>query len=218
MPTFALTLVWADMEQNLLTDIELNVHELRCLMDSFSKTPTDPLSMLLLRSIERMRTDMGRLELEVKSVALVEEEKVEPEHADDSLSKHPDMDGLTPERVEVWCEEPKEPAVEEVIAESKVCSTTVGQKETYSSVLGERIKKSADLKKMISLNDSFRFSRELFGGNTDLMNRTLEQISVMSAYGTSVAFLSTRIKVDKDNETMTDFLELLNKYFDQSAS
>lgn len=43
------------MKQKLLTDIELDVHELKYLMDSFTKEPTPTLSELLKRSITRMQ-------------------------------------------------------------------------------------------------------------------------------------------------------------------
>ena len=43
------------MKQKLLTDIELDVHELKYLMDSFIKEPTPTLSELLKRSITRMQ-------------------------------------------------------------------------------------------------------------------------------------------------------------------
>ena len=84
-------------------------------------------------------------------------------------------------------------------------------------MLGESIKLAAGLRHSISLNDSFRFSRELFKGDTDLMNRVVEQISVMSSYKTAVAFLSSKIEIDEEKEAVVDFLELLKKYFNQSA-
>ena len=91
------------------------------------------------------------------------------------------------------------------------------KEEPKSAVLGESIKLAAGLRHSISLNDSFRFSRELFKGDTDLMNRVVEQISVMSSYKTAVAFLSSKIEIDEEKEAVVDFLELLKKYFNQSA-
>ena len=46
-----------------------------------------------------------------------------------------------------------------------------------------------------------------------MMNRVIEQISVMSSYKTAVAFLSSKISVDEENDAVNDFLELLRKYF-----
>ena len=51
------------MKQKLLTDIELDVHELKYLMDSFTKEPTPTLSELLKRSITRMPVSYTHLTL-----------------------------------------------------------------------------------------------------------------------------------------------------------
>ena len=106
---------------------------------------------------------------------------------------------------------------EPAIVEEPVVETVVKEEEPKSAVLGESLKLSAGLRHAISLNDSFRFSRELFGGNTDLMNRVIEQISVMSSYKTAVAFLSSKVELNEEKEAVNDFLELLKKYFNQSV-
>ena len=89
--------------------------------------------------------------------------------------------------------------------------------EVKTSVLGESIKISKGLRSSISLNDSFRFSRELFDGDSSLMNRVIEQISVMSSYKAAMAFLSSKVNINEENEAHNYFLELLKKYFNQSA-
>ena len=106
---------------------------------------------------------------------------------------------------------------EPAMVEEPVVETVVKEEEPKSVVLGESLKLSAGLRHAISLNDSFRFSRELFGGNTDLMNRVIEQISVMSSYKTAVAFLSSKVELNEEKEAVNDFLELLKKYFNQSV-
>ena len=106
---------------------------------------------------------------------------------------------------------------EPAIVAEPVVETVVKEEEPKSAVLGESLKLSAGLRHAISLNDSFRFSRELFGGDTDLMNRVIEQISVMSSYKTAVAFLSSKVELNEEKEAVNDFLELLKKFFNQSA-
>ena len=111
--------------------------------------------------------------------------------------------------------------VEEAVIEEPVVEDEMEEKEaedeSETAVLGESIKMAAGLRHSISLNDSFRFSREIFGGDPELMNRVIEQISVMSSYKTAVAFLASKVSVNEENEAMIDFLELLKKYFNQSA-
>ena len=246
------------MKQKLLTDIELDVHELKYLMDSFTKEPTPTLSELLKRSITRMQGRLDELQQEVDAVQVTspstveetaeEEDEVAGSEEDspviiqslESVVVKEDEEGeaivaeekpvviaaaaeTAAEEAEAAAEEEEEEEEEEgkkeepAIVEEPVVETVVKEEEPKSAVLGESLKLSAGLRHAISLNDSFRFSRELFGGNTDLMNRVIEQISVMSSYKTAVAFLSSKVELNEEKEAVNDFLELLKKYFNQSA-
>ena len=257
------------MKQKLLTDIELDVHELKYLMDSFTKEPTPTLSELLKRSITRMQGRLEELQQEVDAVQVIspsaveetaeEEDEVAGSEEDspviiqslESVVVKEDEEGeaivaeekpvviaaaaetaaaAAEEAAEEEEEEEEAAAAEEeeeeeeegkkeepAIVEEPVVETVVKEEEPKSAVLGESLKLSAGLRHAISLNDSFRFSRELFGGNTDLMNRVIEQISVMSSYKTAVAFLSSKVELNEEKEAVNDFLELLKKYFNQSA-
>ena len=241
------------MKQKLLTDIELDVHELKYLMDSFTKEPTPTLSELLKRSITRMQGRLDELQQEVDAVQVIspsaveetaeEEDEVAGSEEDspviiqslESVVVKEDEEGeaivaeekpvviaaaaeTAAEEAEAAAEEEEEGKKEEpAIVEEPVVETVVKEEEPKSAVLGESLKLSAGLRHAISLNDSFRFSRELFGGNTDLMNRVIEQISVMSSYKTAVAFLSSKVELNEEKEAVNDFLELLKKYFNQSV-
>ena len=242
------------MKQKLLTDIELDVHELKYLMDSFTKEPTPTLSELLKRSITRMQGRLDELQQEVDAVQVIspsaveetaeEEDEVAGSEEDspviiqslESVVVKEDEEGeaivaeekpvviaAAAETAAAEAEEEEEEEEEEgkkeesAIVEEPVVETVVKEEEPKSAVLGESLKLSAGLRHAISLNDSFRFSRELFGGNTDLMNRVIEQISVMSSYKTAVAFLSSKVELNEEKEAVNDFLELLKKYFNQSV-
>lgn len=239
------------MKQKLLTDIELDVHELKYLMDSFTKEPTPTLSELLKRSITRMQGRLDELQQEVDAVQVIspsaveetaeEEDEVAGSEEDspviiqslESVVVKEDEEGEAivaeekPVVIAAAAETAAEAAAEEeeeegkkeepAIVEEPVVETVVKEEEPKSAVLGESLKLSAGLRHAISLNDSFRFSRELFGGNTDLMNRVIEQISVMSSYKTAVAFLSSKVELNEEKEAVNDFLELLKKYFNQSV-
>ena len=244
------------MKQKLLTDIELDVHELKYLMDSFTKEPTPTLSELLKRSITRMQGRLEELQQEVDAVQVIspsaveetaeEEDEVAGSEEDspviiqslESVVVKEDEEGeaIVAEEKPVVIAAAAETAAEEeeaeaaaaeeeeegkkeepAMVEEPVVETVVKEEEPKSAVLGESLKLSAGLRHAISLNDSFRFSRELFGGNTDLMNRVIEQISVMSSYKTAVAFLSSKVELNEEKEAVNDFLELLKKYFNQSV-
>ena len=204
------------MKQKLLTDIELDVHELKYLMDSFTKEPTPTLSELLKRSITRMQGRLEELQQEVDAVQVISPSAVEEtaEEEDEVAGSEEDSPVIIQSLESVVVKEDEEG---EAIVEEPVVETVVKEEEPKSAVLGESLKLSAGLRHAISLNDSFRFSRELFGGNTDLMNRVIEQISVMSSYKTAVAFLSSKVELNEEKEAVNDFLELLKKYFNQSV-
>ncbi|WP_289689626.1 hypothetical protein [Bacteroides acidifaciens] len=209
------------MKQKLLADIELDVHELKYLMDSFTKEPTQTLSELLKRSVARMQGRLDELSQEIDSVELVSlssfvvEETVVKENEITAQEKDASVIIQSPKPViAAAAEEEEEEEEEPVIEEAPVI---IKKEEPKNAVLGESIKLAAGLRHSISLNDSFRFSRELFKGDTDLMNRVIEQISVMGSYKTAVAFLSSKVEIDEEKDAVVDFLELLKKYFNQSA-
>ena len=225
------------MKQKLLTDIELDVHELKYLMDSFTKEPTPTLSELLKRSITRMQGRLDELQQEVDAVQVISPSAVEETagEEDEVAGSEVDSPSIIQSLESVVVKEDEEEEI--IVAEEKpvvalteegkkeepaivaepVVETVVKEEEPKSAVLGESLKLSAGLRHAISLNDSFRFSRELFGGDTDLMNRVIEQISVMSSYKTAVAFLSSKVELNEEKEAVNDFLELLKKYFNQSV-
>ena len=220
------------MKQKLLTDIELDVHELKYLMDSFTKEPTPTLSELLKRSITRMQGRLDELQQEVDAVQVISPSAVEEtaEEEDEVAGSEEDSPVIIQSLESVVVKEDEEgeaivaeekpvviAAAAETAAEAAAAAAVVKEEEPKSAVLGESLKLSAGLRHAISLNDSFRFSRELFGGNIDLMNRVIEQISVMSSYKTAVAFLSSKVELNEEKEAVNDFLELLKKYFNQSA-
>lgn len=202
------------MKQKLLTDIELDVHELKYLMESFSNEPTSTLSDLLKRSICRMQERLGQLSEEIDAVQIESSEEVEQENEVDENTEDVEIEAEAEAAEEADAD--AEESAPSVIIESVIEETLVVE-EHKPMVLGECIKLSAGLRQSISLNDSFRFARELFAGDTELMNRVIEQISVMSSYKTAVAFLSSKVDVNQESEALNDFLELLKKYFNQSA-
>ena len=193
--------------QALLTNIELDIQELKYLMKAFEREPNGTLREVLKRNILQMRDRLDQMLTELDTVQKpVEGESIQP------ILTEKEIEETILEEVE----EEKE-TLQVVESQSQIEVQETIKNVSAGSILGERIRPVTDLRRSISLNDSFRFSRELFGGNTDLMNRVIEQISVMSSYKTAVAFLSSKVELNEEKEAVNDFLELLKKYFNQSA-
>ncbi|WP_291527964.1 hypothetical protein [Bacteroides sp. UBA939] len=147
--------------QTLLNDIELNVQELKYLMQVLTTDANPALRVVAKRNIQQIHERL------------------------DALQKLLD---------------------ENPVAASVTTSFT-------SSILGERIKPVTDLRHAISLNDSFRFAREIFAGDTECMNATISQLGSAPSLDKALELFSTTINVDEENEAIADFVELLKKYF-----
>ena len=223
--------------QALLNDIELDIQELKCLMEAVSRKPNSALREVAKRNIVQMR---GRLDIlleqldrgalpenelpdriinpmpePVSAAAAAEEEEEEEE--EEIVVGNPEKDEepvIVPEAPEMPESEQLElPEVTVEPAQSAEVSMKIETNTASTPILAERIKTAGDLRRSISLNDSFRFSRELFGGNMEQMNHVLQQIGEMHSLDAALVFLSSKIKVEEENEAKADLVELLKKYF-----
>ncbi|GFZ39348.1 hypothetical protein [Bacteroides nordii] len=189
--------------QALLTNIELDIQELKYLMEAFEREPNGTLREVLKRNILQMRDRLDQMLTELDTVQNpVERESIQP------ILTEKEIEETILEEVE---EEKETLQVVEFQSQIEVQETI--KNVSAGTILGERIRPVTDLRRSISLNDSFRFSRELFNGDSEQMNRAIEQISEMSSLDTAIAFLYSKVNVDEENEAMIDFQELLKKYF-----
>lgn len=115
----------------------------------------------------------------------------------------------------------KKPATEDhkraIIAE-KIIQPTVSRNEILAkgdNSLSASIanKKIADIKQAISIGDRFRFQRELFKGNGEEMNRTLNYINQLATFDEASSFLMSKYSWDKANESVEDFLQIVRRRF-----
>lgn len=221
--------------QALLNDIELDIQELKCLMEAVSRKPDSALREVAKRNIVQMR---GRLDIlleqldrgaipenelpdriinpmpEPVSAAAEEEEEEEEEEIVVGNPEKDEEPVIVPEAPEM--PEPEQLELPEVTvepAQSAEVSMKIETNTASTPILAERIKTAGDLRRSISLNDSFRFSRELFGGSMEQMNHVLQQIGEMHSLDAALVFLSSKIKVEEENEAKADLVELLKKYF-----
>lgn len=224
--------------QALLNDIELDIQELKCLMEAVSRKPDSALREVAKRNIVQMR---GRLDILLEQLdrgALPENElpdriinpmpepvsaaaaaaaEEEEEEEEEIVVGNPEKDEepvIVPEAPEM--PEPEQLELPEVTvepAQSAEVSMKIETNTASTPILAERIKTAGDLRRSISLNDSFRFSRELFGGSMEQMNHVLQQIGEMHSLDAALVFLSSKIKVEEENEAKADLVELLKKYF-----
>lgn len=175
--------------QTILNDIELDMAELKCLLQAMQTTPTPALTEVARRNIRLMQRHLDDLDATLRGFA-----------------------DVTPPASE------SVPAMPPETPSSPTLPPTSTREETEikpSPILAERIRPVNDLRHALSLNDSFRFSRELFGGDTTRMNDILQQLGKAHSLEEAIETFTREIHSEEGNEAANDFLELLKKYFDR---
>ena len=197
--------------KSLLSEIELNVKELKYLVASFSAVQDDlELKDVLLRKIKTTQQRLDEMQsfiieenhviseskdapIIIKNdvcVEAVDTEPItqEPETIADAIDNkiietELETEETVEDEIESAAEEEGEELIEELVdeteTETKLETPALNTEKVNEStaVIGERVYTSGDLRKSISLNDSFRFLRDIFDGDSELMNKTLDQIS-----------------------------------------
>lgn len=94
-------------------------------------------------------------------------------------------------------------------------TTTLEQSLPHSISLNEVIQKKflADFRKAFSLNDRFRFRRELFGGDEGRMNEAISDLNELQSFEESITYLDKKLKWNVEDEAVADFIKLLEKRF-----
>lgn len=221
--------------QTLLEDIELDIQELKCLVRAVSSDANPALRVVAKRNIQQMKTRLDALSKlldeapEILAAPSVVELPINPAplaapvHTTEAvLPAEPAPAEPTP--AEPTPVEPVHPVEAVVVDTTKViyehsAVSTVDLVQTQSvvtsssAILAERIKPATDLRHAISLNDSFRFVRELFGGNASRMNDVLGRLGAAPSLDKAVEIFVSEVHPDEENESATDFIELLKKYF-----
>lgn len=169
--------------QTLLNDIELDIQELKCLMQAITGDTNSALRVVAKRSIQQMKMRLDELQ------KLLDE-----------------APGVIPTVIQAIKVEQEQPAVS--VAEPAQSSVS-----SVSPILAECIRPSTDLRHSISLNDSFRFIRELFNGDSSQMNEIVRQLGEAPTLDKAMDIFNSEVHPAEENEAAADFIELLKKYF-----
>ena len=205
--------------QTLLDDIELDIQELKYLMQVLATDANPTLKVVAKRNIQQMRARLDALqklldETPVEVVAIPEAPVVPVVIPEPAAAPEP-VKPIPVEPVVVEITKPVEIVSPKPESESnpKPESEPSAIISSASPILAERIKPATDLRHAISLNDSFRFAREIFGGNTARMNEVIHQLGAAPSLEKALELFSSTVNLDEENETVVDFIELLKKYF-----
>lgn len=130
--------------------------------------------------------------------------------------QEPIVETITPISERPIVEEPivEEPIVEDAVVEEPVPHKTILADKSSVSLNDILEKKNlSDFRKAFSLNDRFRFRRELFGGNEEKMNKAIADLNDLSSYEESVTYLNNVLNWNIEDASVADFIKLLEKRF-----
>ena len=98
-------------------------------------------------------------------------------------------------------------------SDTPVASSSFREKAETS--LNDKMEKAklTDLRKAFTLNDRFRFCRELFGGDEQQMNRVISELNETASYGQALVLLKNVTDWDFENDSVIDFLKLVERRF-----
>lgn len=214
----ALTFVMRKEMQTLLDDIELDIQELKYLMQVLATDANPTLKVVAKRNIQQMRARLDALqklldETPVEEVAIPEAPVAPVVIPEPAAAPEPVKPTPVEEPVVVEITKPVEVVSPKPESTPKPESEPSAIISSASPILAERIKPATDLRHAISLNDSFRFAREIFGGDTARMNEVIRQLGAAPSLEKALELFSSTVNPDEENETVVDFIELLKKYF-----
>ena len=109
-------------------------------------------------------------------------------------------------------EEQSPPAESEKINDSV---SILNDRHNTSNSLHQIIEKQLfkDIRKGIGLNDGFKFLRELFDGDSEKMNKTLNDLNKLESFEAAVSYMNSTLNRDAGDAAVVDFMNILEKHY-----
>lgn len=107
-----------------------------------------------------------------------------------------------------------ESAVEEEVADSNVAEAAEERAAVHAAASSPVTESNQHVQPVFTLNDRFRFIRELFKGNSQDFNDTLKQLSSMTSADEVVEYLTDDLCLDPENQDVADFTAIVTQRFD----
>ncbi|MGM9841666.1 MAG: hypothetical protein ACI31D_05645 [Candidatus Limisoma sp.] len=152
-------------------------------------------------------------EPEVEEVPEIEEEpeieveiEIEEEPENDEESEPEPEPEVEPEEV------PEEIVIEE---EPEIIKNVDEPAPEETITLDEAFirNKAKDLKSAFSLNDTFRFRRELFGNSAADMNDAIDLVNAMNSYDEAEDYFINDLGWDAESDEVREFMEIIRNHF-----
>lgn len=196
------------------------------------RTENEALRMLIDSIGKRLALQQEQLDLLLRTCESESHQPAAPlaEKAEKEVEAEPQPTLLIEQEPEPIAEEQKpvieeqKPIEEEVKPIAEEAKPAVSHKETPAepavakpqpNSLNDLLERQhlSDFRKAFSLNDRFRFRRELFSGSETLMNQVIADLNEIKSYEESIAYINKVLHGSVEEEAMADFLQLIEKRF-----
>ena len=161
---------------------------------------------------EEIEPEEQEITLEKEPAAIVEEiDQVEDDGFVDYLPEDEVVDDISDEDV---IDEPLEEVVEDVLDDDSLdIDENVTEEEPIR--LDEALQRSLskDLSKAFSLNDRFRYRRELFGNSEVEMRNTLDMVEAMHSFSEAEDYFYGDLEWDRESPEVVDFMTIIRNHF-----
>lgn len=218
------------MEYKSLLQLTLELEGLLTLrMNRSGEKDTDNLAELddmILAKIAELSRITDSLDIAEESVITAAEEAVETQEAeetqeaaevaDNALEEEEALAEGTPEPAPTATEpvapstSPAVPASEPSVQAVEAIGDRQPAESLYDRLARER---AANLSKAFSLNDKFRFRRELFRNSQQEMDEAIEALSQMTTADEAAEYIYDDLCLSPDSPDVKDFMDIITKHF-----
>ena len=180
------------------------------------------ISALAAQPTVQPTAQMEEPEIEVELVMEDEEEILDTQDGLDALDIVEEIEDTTePEPVvdepiadpvmEPVAVEPTTPVEETAVVEEPVVEKPAPRAvPTQTSLFGSAVE---DIRHAISLGDRFLFQRELFAGNGELMQKTLDELNALGSLSEAMEYMADNFDWDQDSTAVQLFENVLKRRF-----
>jgi hypothetical protein len=105
-----------------------------------------------------------------------------------------------------------EPDVEVIVDENPAPANVEGNSNIKVDEMISR-QEASDLKKAFTINDKFRFRRELFGNSEENFVDTIDLITAMKSFDEAQEYIYEDLGWDRTNEDVADFMTIIANHF-----
>jgi hypothetical protein len=173
-------------------------------------------------TLSKVKTLYTELQLLNKNIVTLEIKEIEDIPENLKIITHVQSEPIKENYLEVQIEIPTEiqTQVDKELQEEKVQQQALTdfeqlQKRREEHFLSTQLKYEpvADIKAAISLNEKIWFIKELFSGNIDIYNKTLEHFNKLRYLEEALDHIDENFKWDYEDDTVRDFMEYVYRRF-----